>query len=389
MKKSIRIVVTFIACLVIIGLTGCASKMTKSAEEVKSLQDQLKAKDQTISTLSGDLKSTEDELNNYRTKLTAAEKSGEQKQFELDEQKMAMEQAKLLNTAPLLPPNPKVGECYARVYMPPKYKTTKKTILKNQPSERVQILAGEYGYEEKEVLVKEASERIEVVPAQYGWETETVLVKEASYKMVDVPAEYEWTTEKILVKPAHTVWKRGQGLVEKVDNTTGEIMCLVAVPATYKTVKKKIVKSEATSRKIEIPAQYKTIKRKVLIAPASVKKISIPAEYKTVKVKKMITPPKEKRIVIPAEYETITLTERVSDGKLVWRRVLCETNMGKDIILRLQRALKENGHDPVFIDGVIGWRTIKALKAYQTEKGLAVGKITYKTLESLGIVHLP
>ena len=385
MKKTSRIPALLVGCFVAIGISGCASQ----TDHVKNLQDQLTAKDKTISSLNTDLQSTEETLAQYKTKLSATEKTAEEKQFELEEQKMAMEKAKLLNTAPLLPPNPKVGECYARVFMPPQYKTIKKTILKQQASERVEILPASYGYEDQEILVKEASETIQVVPAQYGWETETVMVKEASYKMVDVPAEYEWTTEKVLLKPAHSVWKRGEGLVENVDNTTGEIMCLVAVPATYKTVKKKILKSEATSRKIQIPAQYKTVKRKVLISPAAVKKTTIPAEYKTVRVKKMITPPKEKRIAIPAEYETITLTEQVSDGKLVWRRVLCETNMGKDIILRLQRALKENGHDPVFIDGVIGWRTMKALKAYQTEKGLAVGKITYKTLESLGLVHLP
>ncbi|MBT8422889.1 MAG: hypothetical protein KJP03_07215, partial [Gammaproteobacteria bacterium] len=44
----------------------------------------------------------------------------------------------------LFPPNPKAGECYARVLIPAKYSTS---------TERV--------------LIKEASERVEIVPASY------------------------------------------------------------------------------------------------------------------------------------------------------------------------------------------------------------------------------
>ncbi len=380
MKKIIGIKWLLIGFIIAFGLGGCASNMTEGTDQVKLLQNELVKKNQEISTLGAELKTA-------AKKLSQTEKSAEQAQFELEEQQRAMNEAKLINTAPLLPPNPKVGECYARVFVTPTYETMKETILKNQASEYVKIIPAEYGYKEKKVLVREASEKLQVIPAQYGWETEKVLVTEASYKMVDVPAEYDWVEETILIKPAHTVWKKGKGLVEKVDNNTGEIMCLVEVPATYETVKKRTLKSPATSRRIEIPAKYNMVKRKTLIAPATVRKIVIPAEYKTVKVREMITPPMEKRVTIPAEYTTIERTKKLTDGKLEWRRVLCETNMGEDIIARLQTALRDNGHDPVFIDGVVGWRTMKALKAYQKEKGLAVGNITYETLESLKIVR--
>ena len=85
---------------------------------------------------------------------------------------------------------------------------------------------------EEKVLVKEASERIEIIPAQYEWVEERVLVEAASSRLVEVPAKYAWQEERVVVKPAHTVWKKGNGPIEKVDNITGEIMCLVEVPAT-------------------------------------------------------------------------------------------------------------------------------------------------------------
>jgi hypothetical protein len=41
-----------------------------------------------------------------------------------------------------------------------------------------------------------------------------------------------------------TRWEKGRGLVEKVNNFTGEIMCLEEVPAEYQTVTKSIKESE-------------------------------------------------------------------------------------------------------------------------------------------------
>jgi len=162
-------------------------------------------------------------------------------------------------------------------------------------------------------------------------------------------------------------------------------MCLVEIPAAYKTVKQKVMVTPPTTRKIEIPAKYETVKKKIMVKPPTTRKIEIPADYKIVKVNKMVSPPQERRIPISAEYQTVTRTEQVSEGRLEWRRVLCETNVSRDIIARVQTALRSAGHDPVFIDGVIGPKTTAAMKAYQREKGLGVGSLTYRTMESLGI----
>lgn len=88
-------------------------------------------------------------------------------------------------------------------------------------------------------------------------------------------------------------------------------------------------------------------------------KIDISAKYKTVKVRKRVTPPKEKRITISEEYQTITKTKQVTDGRMEWSRVLCETNISSEVITRIQKAFQNAGHGPKYIDGVIGWRTNK------------------------------
>ncbi|MEO0975292.1 MAG: hypothetical protein AAFX85_19565, partial [Pseudomonadota bacterium] len=67
----------------------------------------------------------------------------------------------------LFPPNPKAGECYARVLIPASYTTESETVLVNEASERVEILPARYETVTETVLVKEASTRLEAVPAVY------------------------------------------------------------------------------------------------------------------------------------------------------------------------------------------------------------------------------
>ncbi len=179
-----------------------------------------------------------------------------------------------------LPPKGEPGKCYARVWEDETYVT-----------------------EPMQLLVREASERIEIVPARYEMVEQKVLVSPAYERMEYVPAEFETISERVLVKPATTRWKKGRGLIEKVNNFTGEIMCLE-----------------------EIPAEYKTITKRVLKTPAGTRSVQVPAEYKTILVRQLVEPAKTKRIPIPAEYRTVDKTVKVSEGHMAWREVQCETN---------------------------------------------------------------
>ena len=151
------------------------------------------------------------------------------------------------------------GMCFQEYYRPAQFKT-----------------------EDKDILVSEKSENIRIVPATYEWVEKKVLVKEAAKKIVDVPATYDTVTEKVLVEPAKTVWKKGNGLIERIDNTTGEIMCLVEIPAKYKTMTKRVVKTPATTKVVEIPAVYKMVKVRNQLTPASEKRSAVLEGFKTV-----------------------------------------------------------------------------------------------------------
>ncbi len=285
----------------------------------------------------------------------------------------------------MLPPNAKPGECYARVLVPPTYKTATERVMVEEGAERIEVIPAKYEPVEEKVLVKEATERIEVVPAEYEMREEEVVVKPASSRVEEVPAEYVWTEERILVRPAQQVWKKGRGPIEQVDNGTGEIMCLVEVPAEYKTVKKRVLKTPATTRRLEVPADTATVMKKVMVKPETTRRIAIPAEYKTVNVNKLVQPEQRRVIPIEPKYETVTSEVVDRGGSVGWRRVLCETNLSGDVVIQIQDGLKALGLDPGPVDGVIGPQTQAAIQAFQAKNDLAVGGLTFETLKALGI----
>jgi len=303
----------------------------------------------------------------------------------------------------------------------------------------------------EDVIVQNERNETEIIPAQYDTVEEKIEVIPASKQVVEIPAEYEYIEEKVLVEEAKTVWKKGQNPAQNLSGATGEIMCLVNVPAKYKTIKKLVVKSpaktavqdvpaeiktlavqkliaEPTVKTTLIPAVHKTIEKKVLDEAASfmwtdartgadkpwrytgnkvclvekpavtkeikkvvldraatVKEEIIPAKYEIAKVEKLVTDAKEVRKPVEAEYKTIEKRKKVADSSMAWQRILCQTNMTKNVIEKIQIALNEKSYNAGKPDGAMGRGTRSALERFQKDNGLATGGITYETLNALGI----
>ncbi len=286
----------------------------------------------------------------------------------------------------LLPPGAKPGQCFTRLWVPPQYQTLSERMLVEEEGERIEIIPAKFKTTKKRVLVKEASEKLVTVPATFKTVKERVLVKQATKKISQISSVYETVSERVMDKPAHTTWKKGTGPIQKIDETTGEIMCLVEVPATFKTVKKRVLKKPASTTVQDIPAVYDTVEKSVIATPPTTRKVAIPAVYKTITVTEEASPPKERRIKIPAKYATVTKRKLVKDGMMDWREILCDTNMTRDRISAIQTALKSAGHNPGTIDGVIGGDTMKAVNAFQRKKGLPVDRyLNIATVQALGV----
>lgn len=285
----------------------------------------------------------------------------------------------------LFPPNARPGGCYARVLVPAQFHTETLQMIKSEASERLEIIPAKFETVEERIVIQEASEKLEIVPATYEWIEEQVLVKPAFEKLVQIPAEYELVSEQVIDKPAHVVWEKGRGLIEKVDFGTGEILCLKEVPATYRTVTKQVLKTPATTRAHEIPAEYKTVKKHVMKTPPTTKTISIPEQVKIQKGLTMVEPATVKRIAIPEEFQTVTKRVQLSEEKMSWKPVLCETNTTPQIVRQLQASLKEQGFYPGPIDGTIGAETMKGVVAFQKKQGLARGGLDVDTFQALQV----
>ncbi|MGB7298603.1 MAG: peptidoglycan-binding domain-containing protein [Burkholderiaceae bacterium] len=287
----------------------------------------------------------------------------------------------------LLPPNARPGECYARVYSPPMYKVVPERVLKAAETSRVEIVPASYTKASEQVLVRPETKKIEVIPAQYETVTERVMISPATKKLVPVPAVYAKQSERVMIKAGYTTWKKGTGPIQKVDESTGEIMCLVEVPPEYKTVTKTVQVSPPGVREVEVPAQYRTVKKQVLATPATTRETIIPAVYKTVAVSKLTEPSREVVTPVAAVYETVERREMIKAGVLEWRSILCDTNMTRDRIKQIQQALVDAGYNPGPIDGSVRERTMAAVNAYQRAKGLPVDRyLNIETVKSLGVL---
>ncbi len=355
--------------MVALVLTGCATDPNTQLSQLQNKVDLIQAKNDqlqtTVNQSAEDLQRVTELNRQLSTSVTASSAFG----------------------SDLLPPNAKTGECFSRVLTPAVYRTESTEMLKKAAGYRIEVSPPTYEWVTEKVLVKEASEVAEIVPAKYEWKVERILVAEAHEHLKTISEVYEIKTEKVLVKPAYTTWKKGRGPVEKISNSTGEIMCLVEIPAQYKTITSKVIVTPARIEKEFHDAVYKDIKKRFMVAGPTMVKRTVPAVFKTIKVKRIVIAAQETRIEIPAVYQTVTNKVRVSDSVLEWRSILCETNTTGDVVRNLQRALLAAGYNPGPIDGVIGRETMQAVKAYQQAKGLAVGQLTIETIRSLGISY--
>lgn len=325
-------------------------------------------------------------------------------------------------------PNAKPGECYAKVIQPPVYRTEQVKKLVKEAGERIEIVPPVYKavkvhvtseeiqevvpavYETvtERVMVKPATTRLEPVSAVYDTVQEKVMVRPSSKKAIDVPAIFEDVTERKLVREAYTYWKPGTSTnIQKIDENSGGIMCLVEVPAEYQTIANRVLKTPASVRYEEIPAEYQTVTRSGLKSAATTRSVEAPAEYADQKVTKLVkpaaivsktapvdymrevmtevSPATQKRVPVLAEYATVDEQALVSAGDQHWSQILCEVNATPAKISEIQSALQAAGYN-TGSGGSLDPQTMNAISAYQKAKGLSQdGYLTMETVRALGV----
>ena len=279
----------------------------------------------------------------------------------------------------------KPGECYVRVRQPAVMETVSEKVMVTPASSRIEVIPAVFEEAEEKVLVRPETKRYELVPAEFKAEKKPVTTRPKHMTLSAVAAKFEASPKKIVKTPARTEWKKGRNPLSKTEGSFGSVWCLVERPAEMLEVSVSKLIAEPSVQTQPVGAETTEVDVEVLVKPASVKEVTEPAVYKTVKVRKLKTPAAQKSVSVPAEYQTVERQVVKTPESVVWRRVLCDTNVTEAIVKQLERKLKDAGHDPGAIDGMLGPGTMKAVESYQEAEGLPVGGLTYEVLERLGV----
>ena len=212
-------------------------------------------------------------------------------------------------------PPAKPGQCYAKTKQPAKYKTVNKRVLTQKATV-------------KRVLVR---------GPQFRWINKKVLVRPATHKQRVIPAQYKNVSKRVMVKPSYLKWQKGTGLITRIDNTTGEILCRVKVPAVYKNVT-----------------------RKVLVRPARTIKTPVAPVYKTVKTKQQISGAQYKTVKTPARYTNKQYRVKTASAKYVWRQVICKTNAPHHVKKPMKARHVQKARVKTFVNKYPQHRVVKA-----------------------------
>ena len=342
-----------------------------------------------------------------------------------------------------LPPNAVPGHCYGKVLSPEQYENYTENVVQTAARTELRIIPAVTQEIEQRVVATEAYTTYETVPATYRTVTETITVRPATTRKVTVPAVYGTETEQVLVRAAHTVWKRGApgphdivvpGSLHAV--ATGEVLCLVEVPAEYRTITRQVVKQAETTREEVIAAETTTVTRQVIDQAARVIEHQVPATYKTIRVTTVVQPERTETIDIPATYTTVTKQRIVSQSHFEWQEVNCQpedgppsaaglgygvapayappppmhhmsreayrsssststvrttttttsTSLGGDTTVRaMQLSLQDKGYYRGPIDGLFTPATQDAMVRFQRATHLAEGRLTPETAHALGL----
>ena len=285
-------------------------------------------------------------------------------------------------------PQAEAGQCFARIVTPAKYKITPETVVVKEGYEKLEAMDAVFAPSSTEVMVKEEGVRYIIRQPRYEARTEQVMVKPGYERLVIEPAQFETVTETIVVSKARKVWKPGANLsnTQRVDKRTGQVYCLVEIPAKTKTVTRRVLVSPEQVKRVAVDARYKEYTKQVMVDRGGVDEVVVPAEYSTIKTQELVNPARAERVHVAAKTSTVDRKELVAPERFDWVEVLCETNATPSAVSDMQSILKEKGYYKGPVDGILGPMTQGAIEKFQKDNGIPHnGYVTMETLSALGL----
>ena len=282
-----------------------------------------------------------------------------------------------------------------RVLVRPAYNTWKKgqgaiTRIDNMTGEimcRVTVPAA-YKNVTKRVQVRPVQNIRTFIPAVYKTVKQKKRVSGALYKTVNRPARYQTKNYRVQVAGARYVWR--------------PVLCATNAPKHYQHKKaammqrsvkrdhKQHYKRPGASSGSVSYAQYLAVMNTPLKAKASHKKATKKKVAKKMLMPKKVMPkkaePKQEAMPKAPIMAPKAPTMAPKAPTMVPKKADNKAEIQKNIVYGIQAALKSKGYNPGKLDGKMGKNTAKALKAFQSSRGLPVGVLSKDTFRALGLV---
>jgi hypothetical protein len=211
----------------------------------------------------------------------------------------------------------------------------------------------------------EAQQRFEIETPRF----DTVLLKipvDKVTRMAQLPDEYGLILEKIKIQEGAYKWVKKRTSKEELGTKISNCLavCLVEIPAKYKTIQKLVLKATAHQRRYENLDSI--IFKQIIETKALVKTV----------------------IQIPPQYEQVFKKLNPHASYTEWEEFLSCDDCFTNQVRQIQQALKQRGYDVGELDNVMGPKTISAITRFQKGNNLETGNMNTATLRALGLYDL-
>jgi len=255
----------------------------------------------------------------------------------------------------------------------------------------------------KRVQVRPVQNIRTFIPAVYKTVKQKKRISSAIYKTVNRPARYQTKNYRVQVAGARYVWR--------------PVVCAANTPKhakhhqhkkaammqrNLKRVNKQHYKRSTSSNGGVPYAQYLAVMNAPMKSKASHKKANHSKAMKKTVAKKMMKAKPEampKKMMPKTEaMSKVTPKAPIMAPKMAPKAPVMATKpvtpkkadnkaaIQQNIVYGIQAALKSKGYNPGKLDGKMGKNTAKALKAFQSSRGLPVGVLSKDTFRALGLV---
>jgi len=274
------------------------------------------------------------------------------------------------------------------------YDTISESILVAPSYSRYTVIAPTF--DEIEETIEIIPERIEykIIPAVYESIEEVVVLeesylwyKETSRSKKDQENCLVATSEKIEIAPPVRQWNQQERVDCKSKDWNDCVYFLLEnMPTQYFNSDLRVDNCPPLAPEaITEEAKTITVTRKILVTPQRVEEIRIPAAFKTI-IRKVIRSEASTTLEeVPTQYESVDkLILKKEGGEIIKMNVLCEDLVISKLPI-MQKKLKEKGYLKGKIDKQVSDKLKAALTKYQIDYGLPIGQFDYLTMNHLGL----